>query len=207
MKRLAILGASGHGKVLAEIAELSGWSEIVFFDDNDALKDKVIGVWEVKGNTSALLSTLLTFDGCIVAIGNNKIRSEKIALLQLENANIVTLIHPSAKVSKYSYIKPGSVVMAGVIINPFTKIGLSSIINTGSNIDHDCFLDDYVHISPGVNISGGVKIGLNSWIGVGSSLKQDINIGKKVVIGAGSVVIQNIPDDSIAFGVPAKVRI
>lgn len=205
MKRLAILGASGHGKVVAEIAKLSGWNEIVFFDD-DALTNKEIEIWQVKGDTETLISQLLEFDGCIVAIGNNIIRIEKTQLLQLKSANIVSLIHPSAIVSAHSDIGIGSVIMAGVIINPFVRIGLSSIINTGTTIDHDSLLGDFVHISPGVNLAGGVVIGSNSWIGIGASIKQNVTIGTSVTIGAGSVVIRNIPNNSTAFGVPAKIQ-
>jgi sugar O-acyltransferase (sialic acid O-acetyltransferase NeuD family) len=204
MKRLAILGASGHGKVVAEIAELNGWSEIVFFDD-DSRKQK-LEKWLVNGGIEMLLSQLANFDGCIVAIGDNKVRAEKSKLISSEDANIVTLIHPSAVVSKYSEIAKGSVVMAGSIINPFSKVGLSSIINTRSIIEHDSVLHDYVHISPGVNIAGGVSIGESSWIGIGASIKQNITIGKNVIIGAGSVVVNNIPDSTTAFGIPARVR-
>ncbi len=206
MKCLAILGASGHGRVVAEIAKLSGWEKIVFFDDNISVLDKEFDLLELMGGTKELISKLNDIDDCFVAIGDNKIRSEKVKLLLTENANIVSLVHPSAKVSSCAYIEKGTVIMAGAIINPFVKIGLSSIINSGSIVDHDCICGDFVHISPGVNISGGVEIGKNTWIGIGSSLKQNIKIGENVIIGAGSVVVENIPSQSTAFGSPAKVQ-
>lgn len=206
MKCLAILGASGHGRVVAEIAKLSGWEKIVFFDDSISVLDKEFDDLEIMGGTKELISKLNDIDSCIVAIGDNKVRSEKVKLLLTENANIVTLVHPTAKVSSYTHIEKGTVIMAGAIINPYVKIGLSSIINSGSIVEHDCICHDFVHISPGVNISGGVVIGENTWIGIGSSLKQNIKIGENVIIGAGSVVVENIPSQSTAFGSPAKVQ-
>ena len=204
MKRLAVFGASGHGKVVAEIAEMCGWSEIVFYDDD--LK-KNLEYWPVIGNMEVLLSEGMNFDGCIVAIGDNEIRSEKVELLISKGiTNLVSLVHPSSTVSVNSDIGIGSILMAGCIINPFSKIGVASIINTGAIIEHDNLIGDYVHISPGVSLSGGVRIGKGSWVGIGSSIKQNITIGKNVIIGAGSVVLENIPDKSIAFGIPAKTK-
>ena len=205
MKRLAIIGASGHGKVVAEIAQLSGWSEIVFFDDD--LKKKKLENWSVNGDMKMLISQMSNFDGCIVAIGDNRIRSEKIELILSKSvSNLTSIIHPSAIVSHYSEIGVGSVIMAGSVINPFSKIGISSIINTGSIIEHDNLLQDYVHVSPGVNIAGGVNIGKCSWIGIGASIKQNITIGENVIIGAGSVIVENVLDNTTVFGVPAKIR-
>ncbi len=205
MKRLAIFGASGHGKVIAEIAELCGWTEVIFFDD-DTNKNK-LEKWLVSGNMNTLISKAINFDGCLVAIGDNKIRSEKIELLLSKGFNnLVSLIHPSAIVSSHCEIGVGTVIMAGSLVNPFSKIGVASIINTGSIIEHDNVIEDYVHISPGVKTSGGVKIGSKTWIGAGSSIKQNLTIGQNVIVGMGSVVIDSIPKNSIAFGVPAKIQ-
>ena len=205
MKRLAIFGASGHGKVVAEIAEICGWSDIVFFDDD--LSKKKLENWTIQGDLKMFLSQLHNFDGSIVAIGDNQIRA-KIVNIIISNKlnNLVSLIHPCAVVSKLSKVGLGTVVMAGSIINPFSKIGISNIINTNSVIEHDNLIGDYVHVSPGVNIAGGVNIGNGSWIGIGSSIKQNIIIGKNVLVGAGSIVLDNILDNAIAYGVPAKTR-
>jgi sugar O-acyltransferase (sialic acid O-acetyltransferase NeuD family) len=203
MKRLAVFGASGHGKVVAEIAELCGWTEIIFFDD-DFNKTK-LEKWIVSGDMSSLISKAVNFDGCFVAIGDNHIRSEKIEILISKGfKNLVSLVHPSAIVSSHCKIGIGTVIMAGSLINPFSKIGMASIINTGSIIEHDNFIEDFVHISPGVKTSGGVKIGNKTWVGTGSSIRQNLTIGQNVLVGIGSVVITNVPDNSIVFGVPAK---
>tara|TARA_B100000795_G_C22702554_1_gene400246 strand:+ start:338 stop:955 length:618 start_codon:yes stop_codon:yes gene_type:complete len=204
MKCIAIIGASGHGKVVAEIAELSGFQKVVFFDDIKT--DTYFESWEIKGNTKNLISNISNFDACFVAIGDNSIRIDKINTLLLNNANVISLIHPLASVSKYSKINRGSVVMAGAVINSFVTIGNSCIINTNSTIEHDCLIGDGVHISPNSAIAGGVSIGNNTWIGIGSSIKQNTVIGRNVILGLGSVLLEDLPDNVVAFGVPAKIE-
>ncbi len=205
MKRLAILGASGHGKVVAELAELSGWPEIVFFDD--AFPEvTTIGIWTVSGNTDSLLNSLSEFDGCIVAIGDNAVRVEKTLQIASNNGLLVSLFHPSSIISQYSEVGLGSVVMANAVINPFSTLGMACIVNTASTIDHDCELGDGVHISPGAHLAGTVKIGDLSWVGIGACVKQNSLIGKNVLIGAGSAVVNDIPSNNMVTGVPAKIR-
>lgn len=204
MNNLAILGAGGHGKVLAEIAEITGWKNIVFFDDTYP-KKRFLEQWEVNGSSDDLILNLKNFDGCIVGIGDNHVRLEKTCLLQSYSAKLITLIHPSSVVSKYSRINNGTVIMAGAIINPFTEIGISCIINTLSTIDHDSFIGDGVHIAPGVNVAGNVNIGNKSFIGIGASIIQGIRVGENVTVGAGSAVLNNLKSNDLALGIPAKV--
>ena len=205
MKRLAILGASGHGKVVAEIAELCGWGKIHFFDDAwpDVGQN---GIWSVVGKTNDLTHKTREYDSAIVAIGDNKIRYEKSLFLISKGFELATLIHPAAISSQYTNISQGSVVMAGVVINPFTEFGTACIINTSATIDHDCKIDNAVHISPGVNLAGAVKVGALSWIGIGATVKHCVQIGKNVVIGAGATVINDVNDDFIVVGTPAKPK-
>ena len=204
MKRLAILGASGHGKVVADIAECCGWEEIAFFDDAFPQKTTQEG-WSIVGNTKAFLSSMNDYDGCIVAIGNNVTRLDKTRFLISSGAPIISLIHPSAVVSKYSSIELGSVVMANAVINSFSKIGLACIVNTSATIDHDCELMEAVHVSPGSNLAGSVTVKECTWIGIGASVNQCLSIGKNVIIGSGSVVINDISDNVLAVGIPSKV--
>lgn len=200
---LAILGASGHGKVLADIAELTGWENIVFFDDAWPKKTDN-GAWPIVGNTQKLLESLANYKGVIVAIGNNKIRQQKLQQLANANAKVITLIHPSATVSRYTQIGPGSVVVAGAVINPDCIIGSGAIINTCSSVGHDCTLGEAVHICPGARLAGGTRVDDRAWVGVGSSVRQLSKIGADAVVGAGSAVVKDVPDGTVVVGNPAK---
>lgn len=204
MERLAILGASGHGKVVADCAECVGWKEIVFFDDAWP-KSETNGAWRIAGDTSTLLGELSKYDGVIVAIGNNKVRLDKYAELVSRGASIASVIHPSAVVSKYVIIGSGSVVMPCAAINVDSRLGDCCIINTGAAVDHDCILGDGVHVSPGAHLAGGVSVDSGAWIGIGANIRQMIHIGKHSVVGAGAVVIHDIVEECTVTGVPAKL--
>jgi len=203
VRRLAILGASGHGKVVADTAECCGWLAIEFFDDAwPGLKKN--GVWPVVGGTRDLIKQLTDFDGVVVAIGNNSVRHDKLVELRTRGARLATLIHPAASVSRYAAIGEGTVVFAGAVVNAGAFVGLGGILNTSCSIDHDCVLGESVHISPGVRLAGGVQVGDLSWVGIGASVRQLICIGRHAMVGAGSVVVSDIPDDVTVAGVPAK---
>ena len=204
MNSLAILGASGHGKVVAEAAELSGWSVQCFFDDAYPKKQKNSN-WPVIGNMSDLLNRLDEFDAVHVAIGNNKTRISKIETFKEAGATLATIIHPSASISESANLKEGVSVFANSTVNAEAVIGVGSILNTNSSVDHDCNLGSGVHVSPGVNLGGCVQIGDRSWIGIGSTVIQCIEIGKDVIIGAGSAVVSSIPSSCVAVGIPCKV--
>ncbi|HGF5189207.1 TPA: acetyltransferase [Vibrio parahaemolyticus] len=203
-KTCAILGASGHGKVVAEIAELNGYTNIEFFDDRWPELHNVEH-WSVKGNSETLLKVASHFDLTVIAIGNNEVRLEKQKLLSIAGANFSVLEHPRATISRHSQLGIGTVVMAGAVINPFVKVGKACIINTAATIDHDCSLADGVHVSPGCNIAGGVIIGEGSWLGIGSQVKQLISIGAGVTVGAGATVVNRVPDFQTVVGTPAQL--
>ncbi len=205
MTRLAILGASGHGKVVADAAECAGhWKEIMFFDDKwpDV---KRVESWSVEGDFQALSSSLGEIDGVIVAIGNNVIRYDKYKQLLSMDAPLVSIIHPNAIVSRSASIGAGSVVFAGAVINPYVQTGIGCIVNIGATVDHDCILGDAVHVSPGVNLAGGVTVGEKSWVGIGAAVRQNIAIGECSIVGAGAVVLNTVPDSVTVGGVPARV--
>jgi len=203
MNRLAILGASGHGKVLADIAELCGWKEVVFFDDAWPAR-QMNGPWPIVGDSAALLGQLKHVDGVIVGIGNNQVRHDKQHQLAAAGAPLVSLIHPQAVISRHSVIGIGSVVMAGVVVNIDSRIGLGAILNTGCSVDHDNILGDFVHLSPGARLAGGVTVGDLSWVGIGACIRQMIQVGSRVVIGAGAVVVKPVANGITAAGVPAR---
>ena len=200
-KEVIIVGASGHGKVVADIAKNSGYKEIVFLDDNKELKS--CGGYPVIG-TSQDISAHQDAD-FIVAIGNAKIR-EKIQK-QLENTvHVITLIHPDAVISDDVTIGIGTVVMAGVVINPGVTIGNGCIINTCSSVDHDCRIGDFVHVSVGAHVAGTVRIGNRTWIGVGATVTNNVNICGACMIGAGAVVIKDILQSGTYIGLPAEEK-
>lgn len=203
MKRdLIIIGASGHGKVCADIAfKMNQWNQIYFLDDNESIKQCMD--FEVLGKVEEFKKYLDTSD-FFVGIGHNQIRRRIFEELQLFNANLVTLIHPNSVIGISVEIGIGSAVMAGVVINSDTKIGKCCIVNTSSSIDHDNQIGDFVHIAPGVRLSGTVKVGPNSWLGVGSVYKNNITICENVVIGAGAVVIKDIDTSGTYVGVPIR---
>ncbi|MGV2998973.1 acetyltransferase [Streptococcus suis] len=197
MKKLAIIGASGHGKVVADIAEKNGYKEIVFLDDHST--GECAG-YPIVG-TSKYIEELNDFE-FIIAIGNNKIRASKQCLLPQDR--IAILIHPSAIISRRVVVNPGTVIMAGAVINSDVTIGKGVIINTGTSVDHDCKLGDFVHLSPGCHIAGNVSIGHGSWLGIGSTIIQSISICEEVIVGAGGVVIYSIERSGTYVGNPCR---
>lgn len=190
-KRLLIIGASGHGKVCADIAEkMMLWDEIVFADDNPpaSFPYQIIGgsdvIWE---------------EDCFVGIGNSRIR-EKLS----KGRNLVTLIHPNAVIGDRVEIGSGTVVMAGAIINADAEIGNNVIINTCSSVDHDSQIGNFAHISVGAHLCGTVCIGSHTWIGAGATVKNNVRICSSCMIGAGAVVIKDIEESGTYVGVPAR---
>lgn len=201
MRTLAILGASGHGKVVADIAELSGWDNVIFYDDAWPILNKN-GCWDIVGNTEDLLRS--PFENVFIAIGDGRVRNEKAKELINNNKKIETLIHPSAIISKYSSVGSGTIVCEGVVIKAFSVVGENNIINSNSVIGHDCLIKNGCHISLGATIAGNVIIDINSWVGNNASVRQNISIGSNVMIGSGAVVVKNISSNITVVGNPAK---
>lgn len=203
MRRIAIVGAGGHGRVVADAAELAGWNEVIFYDDAWPRKS-VTGSWPVVGDTFRLMSDLELYDGVFVAIGHNVVRLKIAAQLRERGCRPAVIIHPSAIVSRHSQVNSGTVVMAGVVVNAGAVISEDCIINTCAVVEHDCRLGRGVHVSPGALLAGGVSVGEGSWVGLGAALKQLVHVGSSATIGAGSVVLQSVPDNCTVVGVPAK---
>lgn len=202
--KLFILGAGGHGKVVADTAEASGsWRSVEFFDDNYP-KLSEIGAWKVVGSFEDLKQRIEECDGVIVAIGNNEMRARLSAELLDLGGPLTTLIHPNAAVSKYARVEKGCVIFAGAVVNAFAILSEGVIVNTGATIDHDCVIGRASHICPGVNLAGNVTVGRESWIGLGANVIQNLTIGNHVVVGAGATVIENVSDKLTVVGTPAK---
>lgn len=193
MKKLVIIGASGHGKVIADIANKNGYKDIVFLDDDEGIKE--CAGYPVIGKVNQ--ATEIVGDK-IVAIGNSKTR-ERIQ----KSIHTVTLIHPEATISRRVEIGIGTVVMAGAVINSDSVIGEGCIINTCASVDHDCIINSFSHISVGAHVAGTVKIGAGTWIGAGATVSNNVNICGDCMIGAGAVVIEDIGEPGTYVGVPA----
>lgn len=198
-RRLIILGASGHGKVAADIAIRSGYEEILFLDDNPEARE-CLG-WPVVGRVSEADGYQGDF---FVAIGNPTVRERIQNKLEGQGKNLALLIHPSAILGIGVTIGKGSILMAGVVVNPCAEIGKGCILNTAASVDHDCKVGDYVHVSVGAHIAGTVTIGAKTWIGVGAAVKNNVTIAQDCMIGAGATVVRSITEPGTYIGTPAR---
>ena len=194
-KKIAIIGAGGHGKVVGEIALLNKYKKIDFFDDK--FKKIKYFPFRIVNNLEYLTNHINDYNAYFVAIGDNELRSKKIEWLRKYETNIVNLIHPNSILSKFTTIGVGNCVMANAAINTGTSIGNGIIINTSASIDHDCVIEDYAHISPNCSLSGNVKIGRFTHVGTGSSIHPGISIGKHVKTSIGSRIFKNVLDNAI----------
>ena len=198
---LAIWGAGGHGRVVADCAIAAGWREVAFFDD---YSDAASGPWRVVGSGQDLISGVETFDGVLVAVGDNRERLARTDELARLGLPVVSLIHPGAIVSSHSEIGSGTVVLAGAVINIGARIGRAVIVNTSASVDHDCLLADGVHVSPGARLAGHVRVGRTSWVGLGAVVRQGMEIGENAIVGAGAAVVKPVPSGVTVIGVPAR---
>ena len=203
MKKLIIIGAGGHGRVVADIAQkLNIYEDIVFLDDGNATECMNLPIIGRSSDVERYISTAEIF----VAIGNNATRAALIEKLSSMGACIATLIHPNAVIGARVEIGIGTAVMAGAVINPCTKIGKGCIVNTCSSIDHDCKVEDYCHIAVGAHLAGEVTVERQAWIGAGATVSNHIRICTNCMIGAGAVVVKDIVKSGTYIGVPARMK-
>lgn len=202
MKKLGIIGASGHGKVVADIAKQLGcYQEIVFFDDG---ADKIhCGDYPVVGKSQDIFG--FECDG-FVAIGNAQVRQRLQEEMETMGIHVPVLIHPAAVVAEDVQILPGTAIMAGAVVNPGSVIGKGCIVNTCASVDHDNVLEDYVHVAVGAHIAGTVQIGHHTWVGAGATVSNNVNICANCMIGAGTVVCKSIVEEGTYVGVPARKK-
>lgn len=199
MRPVVLFGAGGHARVVADIIEKQGVFRIaaVVSRDGGALLDYPV---------RTALGDLDIMEG-VVAIGDNWVRSQVVARVLAERPDFrfVTPVHPSAQIGRDVVLGPGTVVMAGVCINPGTRVGAHCIINTRASVDHDNVLDDFASVAPGVTTGGDVRVGPYSAVGIGAACVHGRAIGEHTVIGAGAVVCADVPDHVVAYGVPCRV--
>ena len=197
--KLTIIGASGHGKVVADIALRNGYDEIEFLDDDETRAS--CGRFAVVGKSERAFSA----DGDVfVAIGNPVVRERVLDALLDAGRRIPVLIHPDAVVADDVCLGDGTVVMAGAVINPGAEIRKGVIVNTCASVDHDCTVEDYVHIAVGAHLAGTVHVGQRTWIGIGAVVRNNMTVAADTVIGAGAVVVKDILEKGTYVGVPAR---
>lgn len=199
-KEIVIIGASGHGKVIADIVASSGNIVKGFLDDDNDIQEKEIIGFPVLGK----IADYVNYKECefVIAIGNPIVRK---SIAESLDVKWHTAIHPRAVVSKLdTTIGEGTVIMANAVVNPSAKIGKHCIINTGAIVEHDNVLCDFVHISPNATLAGSVTVGECTHIGAGASTKQVLSITNNCVIGAGASVVKDITESGTYVGVPAR---
>lgn len=194
---MLIYGAGGHAKVIISIAQSQGLEVKGIFDDappGDFLKGYPV--------FSKYASDFLPQEALIIAIGDNRQRKQKEAIIQ---HSFASLIHSSALVNPDVRLGSGTVVLPRAIIQTDVQIGRQVIINTAVLLEHDCLIEDYVHLAPRATLCGGVSVGEGSLIGAASVILPNVKIGQWARVGAGAVVTRDVPDHSTVAGNPARI--
>lgn len=208
-KKLIIIGAGGFGREVAWLVErinnyAETWEIIGFIDDNEDVKGKVINGYKVLGATSDIIENEETYFVC--AVGASKVRERIIKKVEEINPVIkfATLIDPSVEVSNFVNIGEGSIICANTILTVNIDIGKHVIINLSCTVGHDVIIKEYSTLYPSVNVSGNTVLGHACEVGTGTQIIQGKAIGDYSIIGAGAVIVKNIPDNCTAVGIPAK---
>jgi len=202
--QIILVGYSGHAYVVADAILDNGLNIAGYSDKEEAnLNPYNLTYLGFEKETEFIgWSKEIPF---AIGIGDNKLRQNISNLIEEKGKVVQTIIHKTAIISRNVSIGSGSFINKNVTVNSLVKIGKNVILNTGCIIEHECILQDAVHIAPGAVLAGNVTIGERSFVGANSVVKQGINIGKDVIIGAGSVIITNIPDGKKVVGNPGRI--
>jgi sugar O-acyltransferase (sialic acid O-acetyltransferase NeuD family) len=206
---ILIIGASGHAKVIVDILEQANSHRVIGFLDSFKDRGTSLMGYEVLGTEEEIPRMLGAgiVAGGIVAIGHNWARcqmAERIRLIS-PGFDFVSAIHPSARIAKGVQIGRGVAIMAGVSVNPGTRIGDFCFINTNASVDHDNVLEEFSCLQPNAATGGNVRIGAFSAVSMGANIVHGVSIGAHTVIGAGATVLSDIPDHVVAYGTPCRV--
>jgi acetyltransferase EpsM len=197
--KIIMFGAGGHAKVLIDVIRQQGRYHI------DVIVDPITKLTELYGIPIRESSALLSSTMYIVAIGDNLVRKRIFEEAQSHGWSAITAIHPAAVVAPDVSIGAGTVIMAGAVINPAASVGKNCIINTGATIDHDCQISAHVHVAPGCNLAGNVALAEGAFLGIGARVIPNIQVGSWSKAGAGSVLIEDVPDNVTVVGSPARI--
>ena len=203
--RVVVHGASGHGKVVADVLQTCG-REIEGFIDDDPLKGGDAFRLKILGDATWLAEQAVHRPVAVaLGIGDNFARREVAERHNATGIRLLTTVHPTATIATSAKISSGVVIMAHAVVNVDAVIGCGAIINTGAIVEHDCHVGDFAHLSPNVAIGGHVQIGDLSWLGIGSTVISNVRVGRGSIIGAGATVVHDIDDWVIAVGTPARI--
>jgi sugar O-acyltransferase (sialic acid O-acetyltransferase NeuD family) len=204
--KLYIYGASGHGKVVAEIALALDYLVSGFIDDDPSMQGKHVLELPICGGFEWLVRSARHSKLVVgLGIGDNRVRCRVAQQCRRLGIPLITLVHPSALISPSAAIGNGTVVMAMVVVNALAKIGDGVIINTGVIVEHDCNVGEYAHLAPNSAMGGASSLGKMSLLGMGATIIHLVRVGDGSVVGAGAVVIKDLPDTVVAVGVPARI--
>ncbi len=201
-KKIAIIGYSGHSFVVLDAAKQMGL-EVKYYCERNQVSFNPFEI-NYLGDEGSESFNWNAVDGFILGIGDNKIRQKVADLIVTKKKTILNVVHPSSIISNYATVGIGNFIAANVNVNALASIGDHCILNTGCIVEHECVIENGVHIAPGAVLAGNVLVGENSFVGANSVVKQGVKIGKDVTVGAGSVVIKDIPDHETWVGNPAK---
>lgn len=206
MKKLVIVGVGGFGREVAWLverinAEQPLWDVLGFVDDNEALHGTMVNGYPVLGDTGWLRDQGGDLHA-VCAIGSSRTRKKVVS--QLEDVNFATLIDPSVHMSGRVRMGDGCIICAGAIVTVDIEIGSHVIVNLDCTIGHDAVVKDFVTLNPSVNVSGNTVLGECVEMGTGSQIIQGLSVGNSTIVGAGSVVVNELPSKCTAVGIPAK---
>ena len=206
--KTVIVGAQGSGKdvlwTIMDINKISNTFDVIgFLDDDKKLHGKKINGYPILGGINWLSNKKKI--GCVVAIGDSKIRERVVKKLKNFNVSFPSIIHPSVIMSEFVTVGKGTIICAGGIISPYSEIGNFVFINLRSLIAHNCKIKDFVSINPGVNVNGYTIIEKGAYIASGVTIKDVIKIGKWSVIGIGGVIGNDVKPYSLYLGNPGRL--
>jgi sugar O-acyltransferase (sialic acid O-acetyltransferase NeuD family) len=204
--RCLVLGSGGHAHVVVDALLRSaesggGWTATAVLDDDESRSEGVLGV-PYKGPIANVGS--LEHDGLILAIGDNRRRTEVFQELSSKGLNFVTVVHPAATIAPSAEVGRGTLACAGVVVNPEAKVDANVILNTACTVDHHCRIGAGAHIAPGANLAGNVSVGEEALVGIGASIAPGVSVGARATIGAGSTVLSDVPSGATVVGSPAR---
>jgi len=201
--RLIIIGAGGHGSVIADAAR-AAQIEVFAFVDNSPQAETIADIPLYQSLEEAIEDNDYEEPRFIVAIGDNGIRAREYSHALAAGLQPASVIHPSATVSEFAYIAPGSFVGAQAVVNANASVGENVIVNTSAIVEHDCVIGSHVFIAPSSVLCGNSRVGAHTFISANATLVPNVKVGEHALVAAGAVVIKNYPDRVRLMGIPAK---